>query len=91
MMWEAVLEELQMRNPAAAYEARASAQAMRVRPLVGVSTRAAALAWRHLDYQARSDWLWICRTMREIWIRGAMECEAPSDAEAREATHSFPG
>jgi hypothetical protein len=77
MMWEVVLEELQVRNPAAAYEARAAASAMRVRPLFGFSTYAAARAWPYLDYQARSDWLWICRTMREIWIRGAMEHEAP--------------
>ncbi len=74
MMWEVVLEELRTRNPAAAYEARIAARAMRVRPLVGFSTRAAALAWPYLDYQARSDWLWICRTMRQIWIQGALEC-----------------
>lgn len=87
MMWEVVLEELQRRNPTAAREARVAASAMRVRPLFGFSTRAAAQAWPYLDYQARSDWLWICRTMREIWIQGAIECEAPSVAEAWEETY----
>lgn len=75
MMWEAVLEELETRDPTAAHEAREVASAMHVRPLTGFSTRAAALSWGRLDYQARSDWLWICKTMREIWIRGAMECD----------------
>ena len=78
MMWEVVLQELQSRDPAAAREARVAARAIRVRPLVGSSTRAAALAWRYLDYQARSDWLWICQTMHQVWIRGTMECERAS-------------
>ncbi len=90
LMWEAVLEELQSRDPTSARAARLAARSMPVRPLVGSSTRAAALAWPHLDYQARSDWLWICRTMREIWIRGAMECEAPPDPETYGVTRIFP-
>lgn len=74
-MWEVVLLELQSRDPAAARDARAAARPMRVRPLVGSSTHAAALAWPYLDYQARSDWLWICQTMHQIWIRGVMSRE----------------
>jgi hypothetical protein len=72
MMWKVVLQELQSRDPTAAREARVAARSMPVRPIVGSSTRAAALAWRHLDYQARSDWLWICQTMHQIWVRGVM-------------------
>lgn len=69
LMWEAVLQELQSRDPTAARNARAAVDPMRVRPLVGSSTQAAALAWPYLDYQARADWLWICQTMHQIWIR----------------------
>ena len=74
MMWEVVLRELQKRDPSAAHAARLVARSMPVRPMVGFSTRAAALAWRHLDYQARSDWLWICQTMHQIWVQGVMWC-----------------
>ncbi len=74
-MWEVVLLELQSRDPTAAMEARAAARAMRVRPLAGYSTFAAALAWPYLDHQGRSDWLWICQAMHQIWIRGALERE----------------
>jgi hypothetical protein len=73
LMWGLVLQELEFRNPAAARASRVAAHAMRVRPLVGYSTGAAALAWPHLDYQARADWLWICQTMHHVWIRGALE------------------
>ena len=75
MMWEVVLEELHARDPAAAHNAHAAARGRRVRPLVGSSTHAAALAWPYLDYQARSDWLWICQTMHQIWIRSVMRRE----------------
>ncbi len=73
VMWDVVLKELEFRNAPAAREAREEAQCMRVRPMVGFSTRAAALAWRHLDYRARRDWLWICQGIQQIWVRGVME------------------
>lgn len=73
MLWEALLEDLELRNPAAARAARAVTISQHVRPLVGVSTYAAARAWRVLDYQARADWLWICGAVQQIWIRGALE------------------
>jgi hypothetical protein len=80
VMWEVVLKELEFRNAPAAREARAVSRGMRVRPIVGFSTRAAALAWSHLDYRARADWIWICQSAHEIWVRGVMELaliEAP--------------
>lgn len=73
MLWESLLEDLEARDPVAARAARAVAVSPHVRPLVGVSTYAAAHAWRHLDYQARADWLWICGAVQQIWIRGALE------------------
>lgn len=79
MMWDVVLLELESRDPAAACDARIAARPMRVRPLVGFSTHAAALAWPYLDYQARSDWLWVCRTLHYIWIRDTMEYNALSE------------
>ncbi len=73
VMWDVVLKELEFRNAPAAREAREEAQGMRVRPMVGFSTWAAALAWRHLDYRARRDWLWVCQGTHQIWVRGVME------------------
>lgn len=73
MLWESLLDDLESRDPAAARAARAIARSQQVRPLVGISTRAAACAWGHLDYQARADWLWICGAVQQIWIRGALE------------------
>ncbi|HEU0028357.1 MAG TPA: hypothetical protein VFQ25_14685 [Ktedonobacterales bacterium] len=85
VMWEVVLKELEFRNAPAAREARAAGRGMRVRPLVGFSTRAAALAWSHLDYRARADWIWICQSAHEIWVRGVMEL-APIEVTPIELT-----
>lgn len=72
MLWQTVLEDLADRDPAAARAASAAALPQRrVCSASGVSTRAAALAWRYLDYEARKDWLWICTAMQQMLMRGA--------------------
>lgn len=71
ILWRALLQDLEKRDPSAARAARAVTKSLTVRPLDGVSTREAALAWPYLDYEARADWVWICKAIQHIWIRGA--------------------
>ncbi|HLJ80022.1 MAG TPA: hypothetical protein VKT52_00970, partial [Ktedonobacterales bacterium] len=61
MLWADILEELDNRDPAAAAAVRSAIRSEKTSALRGRSTRDAALAWQHLDYQARMDWLWVCQ------------------------------
>jgi hypothetical protein len=70
MLWTIILDDLESRDPRSAAAAHAAIRAEHTRALRGASTRAAVLAWSHLDYQARTEWLWACRFVQQIWIRG---------------------
>lgn len=69
VLWESVLDEYAERNPEGAALARV-AGAGATRSLYGESTGAAARAWSHLDFQAREDWIWVCRFVNRTWIHG---------------------
>jgi hypothetical protein len=69
-LWVTILEGLETRNPPAGAAARAAMRTATVRALYGASTQAAALAWPHLDHQARMEWVWVCEFVQRTWIRG---------------------
>jgi hypothetical protein len=71
-LWVSILDDLERRNPAAASTVRETL-AQRPRLLYcGHSTASAAWAWSALDAQAREDWIWICETIQQHWIRGVV-------------------
>ncbi|MEO7001008.1 MAG: hypothetical protein ABI068_04300 [Ktedonobacterales bacterium] len=69
-LWTNILDALRERNPDAAAHAWAAIHSEQVVMLHGASIRAAALAWPHLDHQARADWLWACQLVQQTWISG---------------------
>jgi hypothetical protein len=69
-LWVTILEDLESRDPRAVASARAAMNADNVRAMHGASTHAAALAWPHLDNQARMEWVWVCEFVQRTWIRG---------------------
>jgi hypothetical protein len=69
-LWDAVIEDLNERDPVAAQKVQ---ETLARRPQLlysGRSTSYAAWAWSALDAQARADWIWACETTHELWIRG---------------------
>lgn len=79
-LWDALLEDLEHRDPLARTNAR---EALAARPALinpGHSTRYAMWAWQALDATARDEWTWICQYVQEIWIRGEMQEKPGSSA-----------
>ena len=69
-LWVTILEDLESRNPPAVAAARAAMHTATVRAIRGAPTHAAALAWPHLDHQARMEWVWVCEFVQQTWMRG---------------------
>lgn len=70
-LWDAVIEDLAERDPRAARTVQEILAQWPELLFSGRSTSYAAWAWSALDTQARSDWIWACETIQEVWIRGS--------------------
>ena len=70
MLWTIILDDLESRDPRSAATAHAAIRA--TIPARSGGRRPARRRWRgrNLDYQARTEWLWACRFVQQIWIRG---------------------
>jgi hypothetical protein len=68
-LWQAVIEDLEQRNPTAAQAVLLAIQTQRVHLLVGSATQGAVLAWPHLDAQSRQEWIWACQYIQQTWLR----------------------
>ncbi len=82
-LWQAITEDLEQRNPAAARAAHRAIETQQVHLLVGHATQSAVLAWPYLDVQARRDWIWVCQYVQQTWLRGYLAV-ATSDLDTSE-------
>ena len=71
-LWDALLEDLEQRDPLARNKVREALAAKPALMYRGRSTRHAMWAWQALDATAREEWMWVCRFIQEIWIRGEL-------------------
>ena len=69
-LWDALLEDLEQRDPSARNKVREVLAAKPVLMYRGRSTRHAMWAWQALDATAQEEWIWACQFVHQIWIRG---------------------